>query len=187
MSFLEDLPCSNARAFSGTIAMYQKYQGPITRSLGQGRTYLPESQDTEPPAGQGTLHDLVVGDVYLTSLSEPPNWIESRSILRLEFRQFFSSQPFLTRSCLEPSLTVIKTEEDNLLLRYLEKKSREGSRILEQTSLKAQPPNSMLTPTSPFRHSARDIRNGLSDQEFDEIDSSLETPTRLKRPRMLGE
>ena len=58
MSFLEDLPCQNPSAFSGAIHLQRRYHGPVTRSFGQGRTYMPLEEDTIPPAGQGTLYYL---------------------------------------------------------------------------------------------------------------------------------
>lgn len=82
------------------------------------------------------------------------------------------------------SRAVIKTEEGNLLLRYLEKKEREENRILEQTASKPQLSNPLLTPTSPFRGSHVDIRGTWSDQELEDIDSSLDTPSRFKRKQV---
>ena len=51
MSFLEDMPCKNPHNFELTFAMQRKYNGSITKSLGQGRTYLPLESDTMPTSG----------------------------------------------------------------------------------------------------------------------------------------
>lgn len=53
MSFLENLPCRNPDSFKTTVEMQKRYHGHITRSLGQGRDYLPLETDTTPPSSQG--------------------------------------------------------------------------------------------------------------------------------------